>query len=460
MSRYSEHDPLVENYQHLPHLPRAAEALQSLRKIASLVKPIMRNKGWRVGTLTEFYPEQHNLLGLNKDHGREICLRLRYAGDQTQFLPLENVVDTMLHELSHNLIGPHNEQFHALWNDLRDEYERLLMKGYTGEGFLSQGQRLGGKRVPMDEMRRQARVAAERRKSLGHGSGHGQKLGGRPVPRGGDIRQIIADAASRRTSIIQGCGAGSKDADFAADQASRNGFRTKAEEDDANEQAISQALWELVQEDEARRAGLDVGEVRNSGTWATEGLMWDPQNGLRSATPPPMPQASKPLPPLPRSQTANVQGYQKPTTSPIRRKPVTLDNSTTKRSWSGGDTPPKRSAPIDLTKDDERHSKPLKEATKPKHTSSLSAVPTKWTCDVCTLVNPIDQLCCGACEVERPNMTGTKIGQVLKGHSSLDQRIPPKPAEKTMGWNCNECGAFMEHKWWTCSACGLMKPSS
>ena len=48
----------------------------------------------------------------------------------------EQVVDTMLHELSHNEIGPHNAQFHALWDQLRKEYEGLVSKGYTGEGFL------------------------------------------------------------------------------------------------------------------------------------------------------------------------------------------------------------------------------------------------------------------------------------------------------------------------------------
>jgi len=28
-----------------------------------LVKPIMRTRGWRVGTLTEFFPTEQNLLG-------------------------------------------------------------------------------------------------------------------------------------------------------------------------------------------------------------------------------------------------------------------------------------------------------------------------------------------------------------------------------------------------------------
>lgn len=93
-----EIDPLVLEYQHDKHRPREAEALHMLQKIVSLVKPIMRQRGWKVGTLSEFYPSQRNLLGLNINAGQKICLRLRYPSDERQFLPLEQVVDTMLHE--------------------------------------------------------------------------------------------------------------------------------------------------------------------------------------------------------------------------------------------------------------------------------------------------------------------------------------------------------------------------
>jgi hypothetical protein len=93
-----EIDPLVSEYEHEKRRPRESEALLALRKIASLVKPIMRQRGWRVGTLSEFYPGQPNLLGLNINQGQKICLRLRYPSDQRQFLPIEQVVDTMLHE--------------------------------------------------------------------------------------------------------------------------------------------------------------------------------------------------------------------------------------------------------------------------------------------------------------------------------------------------------------------------
>ena len=93
-----EHDPVIGEYEHEKFRPREAEALQTLRKVASLVKPIMRQRGWKVGILTEFWPPEKTLLGLNWNKGQKICLRLRYPYDERQFLPLEEVVDTMLHE--------------------------------------------------------------------------------------------------------------------------------------------------------------------------------------------------------------------------------------------------------------------------------------------------------------------------------------------------------------------------
>ncbi|TDZ20274.1 DNA-dependent metalloprotease WSS1 [Colletotrichum orbiculare MAFF 240422] len=252
----AEHDALVLSYSHLPDFPRATDALQTLKKIASLVKPIMRARGWRVKELAEFYPDQANLLGLNVNRGQRILIRLRYPGDRSLFLPIEQVVDTMLHELSHIVFGPHDGKFHALWNQLRDEHEALIRKGYTGEGFLSDGHRLGGGRIPMQEARRMARVAAEKRRTLTAGSG--KRLGGSAPRPGSDIRRTIMSAIDRRNNTLEGCGNTShndREIQQISETATRNGFRTQAEEDAANEAAIAQALWELVQEEEKQRYG-------------------------------------------------------------------------------------------------------------------------------------------------------------------------------------------------------------
>ena len=70
MPSNTEHDALIGSYIHLDRLPRAAEALHAIHKIASLVKPIMRNHNWKVGTLAEFFPGQQNLLGTVLTCGR------------------------------------------------------------------------------------------------------------------------------------------------------------------------------------------------------------------------------------------------------------------------------------------------------------------------------------------------------------------------------------------------------
>lgn len=59
-----EHDALVSTYTHLNKFPREKDALIMLRKIASVVKPIMRARGWKVPVLGEFFPDEVNLLGM------------------------------------------------------------------------------------------------------------------------------------------------------------------------------------------------------------------------------------------------------------------------------------------------------------------------------------------------------------------------------------------------------------
>jgi len=56
-------DVWVQSFEHLKGKPNADRALETLKKIASFVKPIMRKHGWVLPVLAEFYPENPNLLG-------------------------------------------------------------------------------------------------------------------------------------------------------------------------------------------------------------------------------------------------------------------------------------------------------------------------------------------------------------------------------------------------------------
>ncbi|KAL6413711.1 DNA damage response protein-like protein [Ilyonectria robusta] len=60
----ADRDALVLSYVHLANFPRASDALHMLRKVSSMVKPIIRARSWKVGELAEFYPDQANLLGM------------------------------------------------------------------------------------------------------------------------------------------------------------------------------------------------------------------------------------------------------------------------------------------------------------------------------------------------------------------------------------------------------------
>ena len=66
-TEFQEQDALFNSYEHLMDAPQPEEALSRLRKIASLVKPIMRKRAWKVKVLTEFLPDDERLLGKNRN---------------------------------------------------------------------------------------------------------------------------------------------------------------------------------------------------------------------------------------------------------------------------------------------------------------------------------------------------------------------------------------------------------
>ncbi|KAJ2358184.1 hypothetical protein GGF43_000988 [Coemansia sp. RSA 2618] len=127
----------------LKRQPDSAHALQLLQRVAAQVRPIMQTRSWRVPVLREFYPRTPNLLGLNVNRGSEIRIRLRSAHNATQFLRYEDLVGTMLHELVHIERAPHDHVFYALLDVLKLETEKLMARGYTGDGFFSGGRRVG-----------------------------------------------------------------------------------------------------------------------------------------------------------------------------------------------------------------------------------------------------------------------------------------------------------------------------
>ncbi|KAF5829018.1 WLM domain-containing protein [Dunaliella salina] len=118
-----------------------AQAMKMLRDAAYQVQPLMRRRNWVVPVLKEFYPANASLLGLNVGGGggrtKEIKIRLRRAYGKLSFLRYESVLGTMLHELVHNVRGPHDSIFYKILDELKAECEELMVKGIggTGQGF-------------------------------------------------------------------------------------------------------------------------------------------------------------------------------------------------------------------------------------------------------------------------------------------------------------------------------------
>lgn len=56
---------------------------------------------------------------MNVGRGINVKLRLRRPDRDEDFLPYNEILDTMLHELCHNAHSPHNASFYKLWDDLR-----------------------------------------------------------------------------------------------------------------------------------------------------------------------------------------------------------------------------------------------------------------------------------------------------------------------------------------------------
>ncbi|KAF8973488.1 WLM domain-containing protein [Flammula alnicola] len=222
-------DIFVQSFTHLKDRPHADKALHILQRIASLVKPIMRKRSWVLPVLAEFFPDNPNLLGLNVNMGQKILVRLRPPFSPDTFLPEEDVVQTMLHELTHNVHGPHDDKFYKYLSGLQEEFDALQRSGYAGEGFFSEGKRLGtsvSHNVPPHMARLKALEAAEKRVQTSRVLGRGGRVGGLARNAGLTPRELAARAAEQRIRDEKSCASGA-DAQREADKAAKESVENK-----------------------------------------------------------------------------------------------------------------------------------------------------------------------------------------------------------------------------------------
>lgn len=178
------------------------EAKRLLQQAADQVRPIMVKRKWAVPLLTEFYPPTPNLLGLNHNHGARIEIRLRSPSHLDIFLPYESILGTLLHELAHIQVGPHNAQFYKLLDELQDECDALIAKGISGVDrngvSVSNGNRLGGNSaLPRRAAQNRAVAAAQDRKRISQL----MPKGGRTLGGDAEISRIAAICDPREMAV-------------------------------------------------------------------------------------------------------------------------------------------------------------------------------------------------------------------------------------------------------------------
>jgi hypothetical protein len=300
------------------------------------------------------------------------------------------------------------------------------------------------------------------------------------------MRKVIADAASRRTSITEGCASNSAEAGRLVHQQEQDGFRTRAEQDDANDMAIARALQDLMYEEEMHRLGAPTGQG---------GLAWDRENGLSFDSNPP----SRTVSPAPNGSSGlewSREGglsFATPTAPPpqVRQTSLPAVNSNGRplsRLVTGSQPRSSTSRPVStsrtasmgtsrlITEEEERlRNKQLSPIPPPESPQQITVPtdPTKWACPQCTLHNPLDYLTCEACGLEQPPQPIPQHKRFGPSNATPNLPRPPpqsglrgqgatpfEPAKGRIGWNCLECGTFMENEWWTCSLCGTMKLDS
>ncbi|KAK3371200.1 WLM domain-containing protein [Lasiosphaeria ovina] len=115
----------------LRYLPQADTSMNFLMKLRGDIgiKAAMKKHQWSVGLLTEMDPREHTdathegvsrTLGLNRNHGEVIELRLR-TDDMSGWRDYTTVRKTLCHELAHNVYGPHDRKFWDLCHQIERE---------------------------------------------------------------------------------------------------------------------------------------------------------------------------------------------------------------------------------------------------------------------------------------------------------------------------------------------------
>jgi hypothetical protein len=107
----------------LTNRPNPSFAKDLLERLVAATAKVVENRKWKVPILKEFYPSNKSLLGLNVNRGQSIMIRLRSGNDEFEFLPWHSVLGTLVHELTHIVVGEHSAEFYKTMEIIYDEVE-------------------------------------------------------------------------------------------------------------------------------------------------------------------------------------------------------------------------------------------------------------------------------------------------------------------------------------------------
>ncbi|CAK0843620.1 unnamed protein product [Prorocentrum cordatum] len=186
--------------------PSPFEAERLLQKLATDpgIIDIMKSRSFKVGVLTEMSPQEAadrmskrgtpgmDLLGYNMGAGGMIVLKLRT--DNTKgFRPYHDLINTLIHELTHNVWGPHDNNFWKLYGELKAQYMRF-------HRFWSHGGRAAGS----DSNEQFAGFSGDGDEGDASGSsGFGHVLGGGEAPAHALGGGLPESAAERRAQALR-----------------------------------------------------------------------------------------------------------------------------------------------------------------------------------------------------------------------------------------------------------------
>ncbi|KAI8837947.1 WLM domain-containing protein [Chytriomyces cf. hyalinus JEL632] len=351
-------------------------AMKMLRRVASLVSPLMTKRAWVLPLLREFVPDNANLLGVNVNRGQEIRLRLRPSHSLDTFYDLDFVLGTMLHELTHNIRGPHDAEFYRNLDMLSKEHDDNVSGGWTGAGFDSAGTRLGGgvRKVDEGEARAIALRAALEREKKGRIMipAGGRKLGGSLAGKEKTMSpgEMAAMAAERRLKDRVWCGSKGDgghshvhvisdddgDSDSEDDVAIRKGKNAGPSTASISGEPISkpQSSDATKQADKVLSTKAPS-SLESANHWECQACSW----------------------PLNNASQANCEACLLPKTQDTKQLPGPSSSSASSASSAS--------------------------SSASRKTNSHPPTDT-WTCETCSLDNAIDSSICAACERPSPSL--------------------------------------------------------